>query len=103
MTYTEIQGMRKKADGFLDVLHAASGAVTAAVVTLLAGGAALGYGAGWGAAKLFSHGERDMDTIRKGYENERLKTDIGYVGSQLRNEIEQSKAQEPPKAARVLI
>lgn len=71
---------------------------------LLILGAAAAGGAGIGAfgAHITAHGKQDEDTVKKEYENERLKADVGYVASRLEDEFNRSKTAVKPKAARVL-
>ena len=68
----------------------------------LIGGAALGGGIGWGAAKLTSKSAEDIDLAKKEYQNERLKSDIGYLSGQLRQERDNMLSRQDPKAARVV-
>lgn len=74
----------------------AMGATYLIAATLLTG-----TGAGWLGAKTFSHGDSDIETVKKSYENERLKSDIGYVRGKLQQELDYNKRQEAPKAARI--
>lgn len=76
----------------------------AANVALGVLGAAAAAGAGVGAfgSYITSHGKQDEDTVKKEYENERLKADVGYVASRLEDEWNRSKTATKPKAARVL-
>ena len=53
-------------------------------------------------AQLTAHGKQDEDTVKKEYENERLKADVGYLASRLEDEFNRSKTATKPKAARVL-
>lgn len=69
---------------------------------LLGAAAASGIGIGAFGAYITSHGKRDEDTVKKEYENERLKADVGYVSSRLEDEYNRSKDAVKPKAARVL-
>lgn len=64
----------------------------------LLGGASLG----WVGSKLNAMGSQDEDTVRKGYENERLKADINYLRTKLRQENDEANRQKAPKAARIL-
>lgn len=90
----------------------AKGVTTAAETTAGAGkdialwllGAAFVGGGAIGAfgAHIMAHGKQDEDTVKKEYENERLKADVGYVSSRLTDENERAKNAVKPKAARVL-
>lgn len=67
------------------------------------GAAALSGGAiGAFGAHITAHGKQDEATVKKEYENERLKADVGYVASRLQDEFNRSKDLTKPKAARVL-
>lgn len=73
------------------------------VALYLLGAAAVAGGAiGAFGAQLTAHGKQDEDTVKKEYENERLKADVGYVASRLEDEYNRSKENTKPKAARVL-
>lgn len=50
-----------------------------------------GIGAGYGAAKLTAKGKQDTDTAKKEYENERLKSDLGYLSSKVDSEYKEFK------------
>jgi hypothetical protein len=81
---------------------ATTDAITNSALYLL-GAAAIGGGAiGAFGAQLTAHGKQDEDTVKKEYENERLKADVGYVASRLEDEYNRSKNATKPKAARVL-
>lgn len=78
-----------------------AGKLTALGSTYLLGAAMLaGSSMGWGAAKITSKGQRDIDTVKKGYDNERLKADIGYLSAKLKQE-QADALQAAPKAARI--
>jgi len=79
-----------------------SDAVTNGALYLLGAAAASGIGIGAFGAHITSHGKQDEDTVKKEYENERLKADVGYVASRLEDEYNRSKTATKPKAARVL-
>ena len=83
---------------------AAAGADAGKNIALyLLGAAAVGGGAiGAFGANITAHGKQDEDTVKKEYENERLKADVGYVASRLEDEYNRSKTATKPKAARVL-
>jgi hypothetical protein len=103
MTYKEWKGMDKKA-GFFGLIP---GAVTALgdtknlAIYLLAAAAGVGGAAGFLGAKLNAHDKQDIDTIQKEYENERLKSDLGYLSAQAKAEAEAMKNKTAPKAARI--
>ena len=71
-------------------------------VLLLAGAGLLGGGIGYTAAKLTAHGKQDLKTVKKEYENERLKADLGYLSAKTRSEYEQFQNQNKPQSARVI-
>ena len=98
---------KKAAPGFGPVMAVINSLVGGAGNLLSTGsayllGAALlaGAGTGWGISKLTSKGKRDIDTVQKGYDNERLKADIGYLAAKLKQEKAEDSI-EPPKAARI--
>lgn len=86
----------------LSGLSTSSDAVTNAALYLLGAAAIAGTGIGAFGAHITSHGKQDEDTVKREYENERLKSDIGYVSSRLEDEWNRSKSATKPKAARVL-
>ena len=112
MNLQRVQGsmMHKRATpgamAFLKSLFATGAAGTDAFTNgalYLLGAAAVGGGAiGAFGAHITSHGKQDEDTVKKEYENERLKADVGYVASRLEDEYNRSKNATKPKAARVL-
>lgn len=69
---------------------------------LIAAAVGVGTGAGWLGAKMTAHGARDMDTMRKSYENQRLRADIGYLKSKVQQEHDATKQQNDVRSARVL-
>lgn len=73
-----------------------------AISVFTAATVAAGLGLGWTTAKLTSHGPQDADVLRMGYENERLKNDLGYVAARTRHEHEASKLSRDTRAARIL-
>lgn len=76
------------------------GAMGAAYLIAAAMGA--GVGAGYLGAKLTAHGDRDMDTMKKSYENQRLRADIGYLKGRVQQESEAAKRKQDAQSARVL-
>ena len=84
------------------VFGAGSGAIHNSALTILGAAAAAGVGIGAFGAHITAHGKQDEDTVKKEYENERLKADVGYVASRLEDEFNRSKTAVKPKAARVL-
>lgn len=62
-----------------------------------------GVGAGWLGAKFMAHGDRDIDTMKKSYENQRLRADIGYLKGRVRQEADAAKNKTQAQSARVLI
>ena len=103
MRYNDWKGLEKKAGLFGLV----PGAVTALgdtknlAIYLLAAAAGVGGAAGYLGAKLNSRDKQDIDTIQKEYENERLKSDLGYLSSKAKSEADTLKNQTKPKAARI--
>ena len=81
---------------------AGSDAIHNGALLILGAAAAGGIGIGAFGAHITSHGKQDEDTVKKEYENERLKADVGYVASRLEDEYNRSKTVTKPKAARVL-
>lgn len=82
---------------------AAAGAGAHNAALYLIGAAAIAGGViGAFGAQLTAHGKQDEDTVKKEYENERLKADVGYLSSRLEDEFNRSKMNNKPKAARVL-
>lgn len=109
MTYNEF----KKQAGVADIFDAGVKTVgegfsllgnigTAAAVYLLAAAAATGVGAGYTAATMTAHGKQDVDTVKKEYQNDRLKADLGYLSGKVKSEYQQFKDQQAPKPARIL-
>jgi hypothetical protein len=68
---------------------------------LLAASVLAGTAIGAGTAKLTAHGERDVDTVRKSYDNQRLMADIGYLKGKVRQEYDAQQNKTAPKAARI--
>lgn len=104
MTYTEWKGMDKKAAGPLALLPGAAAGIWGTknlAVYLLAAAGLLGGTAGFLGAKLNAKDKQDIETIQKEYENERLKSDLGYLSAKAKSEYEALQAKKPPKAARV--
>lgn len=83
-------------------LAAGTAALHNSSLFLLGSVVAGGVGIGALGAHITAHGKQDEDTVKKEYENERLKADIGYVSSRLEDEYNRSKTAVKPKAARVL-
>lgn len=71
-------------------------------VYLLAITSATGIGIGYTAAKATAHGQQDIDTMKKEYENERLKADLGYLGAKTKSEYAAFKNKTPQVSARVI-
>ena len=101
--------MHKRATGFsllakpfIGAATASSDAITNGALYLLGAAAVAGGAIGAFGAYVTSHGKQDEDTVKKEYENERLKADVGYVSSRLEDEFNRSKNTVKPKAARVL-
>lgn len=75
---------------------------TTGAVYLLALTGATGVGLGYAAAKATAHGKKDIDTVKKEYENERLKADLGYLSAKANSEYTAFKNRQAPTAARVI-
>ena len=45
--------------------------------------------------------KQDIDTIKKEYENERLKSDLGYLSAKTNQEYNAAVNKQAPKAARI--
>ena len=104
MTYTEWKGLDKKAAGPLSLLpgaFAALGGTKNLAIYLLAAAGLVGGTAGYLGAKLNAKDKQDIDTIQKEYENERLKSDLGYLSAKTREEYDKMQNQTNPKAARI--
>lgn len=105
MTYTEFKGMDKKAAGVWPwLVSGAQGLKDIGVntaVLLLAAGASVGGTAGYLGAKLNAKDKQDIDTIKKEYENERLKSDLGYLSAKTNQEYNAAVNKQAPKAARI--
>ncbi len=95
-------GVMAIAKSVLGSLGAGSDAMTNTALYLLGATALAGGGIGAFGADITAHGKQDEDTVKKEYENERLKADVGYVASRLEDEWNRSKTATKPKAARVL-
>lgn len=70
---------------------------------LIAAAMAGGAGIGWAGAKFLAHGDRDIDTAKKSYENQRLRADIGYLKGRVQQEADAAKRKTQAQSARVLI
>lgn len=70
---------------------------------LIAAAMSAGAGAGWLGAKFTAHGDRDIDTAKKSYENQRLRADIGYLKGRVQQEADAAKRKQQPQSARVII
>ena len=104
MNYTEWKGMDKKAAGPLTLLPGAATAIGGTknlAIYLLAAAGLVGGTAGYLGAKLNAKDKQDIDTIQKEYENERLKSDLGYLSAKAKAEYETLQNNKAPKAARV--
>ena len=102
----KVYGIKKKAfvtQAVGDAANAAVGIGTTGSVYLLALAATAGLGVGYVGAKMSAHGKQDIDTVKKEYENERLKADLGYLKGKTESEYEAFKRAKDPKAARVFV
>ena len=105
MNYKEWKGLDKKASPITSLISGfgalGSGVGQNAAVLLLAAAAGVGGLGGYLTAKLNAHDTQDIDTIQKEYENERLKSDLGYLTAKTKYEYEQQKNRKQPKAMRM--
>jgi len=101
MKYNEWKALDKKAN-LVSILPGAILGSKNLAVYLLAAAGLTGAGAGYIGAKLNAHDKQDIDTIQKEYENERLKSDLGYLSAKTKSEYERLQNQTKPKAARVI-
>lgn len=101
MTYKEsIEAMRKQAgwtEPFIGGVKILGDAAQSAGAMLIAASLMTGVGTGWLASKLTSKGKVDMENARRGYENERLKADIGYLKGRIEQEHAAQKRKQAPK------
>lgn len=103
MTYNEWKGLDKKATP-LSLLPGVAAGVWGTknlAVYLLAAAGLVGGTAGFLGAKLNAKDKQDIDTIQKEYENERLKSDLGYLSAKAKAEYEALQNKKEPKAARI--
>lgn len=100
MKYTDWKQMNKQA-AFLPAAAMALGDSKNIAIYLLAAAAGVGGMAGYLGAKLNAKDKQDVDTIQKEYENERLKSDLGYLSAKAKSEYDALQAKQPPKAARI--
>ena len=108
MTYKEWKSLNKTASMDKKALPAFLAAIPAVfdvggwfAAALLAAAGGVGGSAGWMAAKLNAHDKQDIGTIQKEYENERLKSDLGYLTAQANKELEAKKDKTKQKAVRM--
>lgn len=103
MTYNQWKGLDKKATP-LSILPGAAAGIWGTknlAVYLLAAAGLLGGTAGYLGAKLNAKDKQDIDTIQKEYENERLKSDLGYLSAKTKEEYDAQQNKVAPKAARI--
>lgn len=79
----------------------AQGATNAALLSLGVN-SALGIGGGALLAKATSKGQQDVDDIKKEYEAERLKTDIGELQTKINQEAKMRKKMQQPQSMRMV-
>ena len=101
MTYNEFKGMDKKAWNLMTAIRGMADIPINTAVLLLAAGASVGGTAGYLGAKLNAKDKQDIDTIKKEYENERLKSDLGYLSAKTNQEYNAAANKQAPKAARI--
>jgi hypothetical protein len=106
MNYNEFKGMQKQALNLANLVGAGVEAFgqlgSFGATVLIAALAGTGGAAGWGLAKMHAKDSQDINTIQKEYENERLKSDIGYLATKLTSEYDAWKNKQAPKPARVI-
>lgn len=106
MNYTNWKGMEKKAVGIGPALSAGVEAFanmgSFAATLLIASLAGTGGAFGWGLSKLNAKDAQDIKTVQKEYENERLKSDLGYLAAKTTSEYDAWKNKQAPKPARVI-
>ena len=109
MKYNEWKGLNKEATSVLGnagkYLMAGFGGLSdvgaQSLILLLAAAGSVGGTAGYIGAKLNAKDKQDIDTIQKEYENERLKSDLGYLTAKTNDEYNKLQNQTKPKAARI--
>lgn len=100
--------MRKQAifgdllPSFSDIHRLAADVLATSSSYLLAAAMGVGGTAGYLGAKMTAHGDRDIDTARKSYDNQRLRADLGYLSGKVRQEFDAQQRQQAPKPARVI-
>ena len=106
MNYTEFKGMDKQAINLASLVGAGVEAFgqlgSFGATVLIAALAGTGGALGWGAAKMNAKDAQDIKTIQKEYENERLKSDLGYLAAKTTSEYDAWKNKQAPKPARVI-
>ena len=94
----------KQGSGFgASIIDALSQLGAMGVILLAATTGTTGIGIGYVAAKATAHGNQDIETSKKEYENERLKADLGYLSTKTMSEYDEFKKRQAPKPARVII
>ena len=76
--------------------------LTNAAMLSLGVNSALGIGGGALLAKATSKGQQDVDDIKKEYEAERLKTDIGEIQTKMNQEARQRRKMQAPQSMRMV-
>ncbi len=101
--------LNKQASVTTALTDMATGLANGATELLATGGVYLlaltgltGIGIGYATAKATAHGNKDIDTIKKEYENERLKADLGYLSAKTKSEYADFKNRQQPNSARVI-
>ena len=110
--YSDIVGMRKKADlvssatGALgNMLNGGIGGLGAAAYILLAATAPFGIATGAIGAKMNAADETDENDVQLQYDNRRMNSDIGYLKARIREEAApmlRGTYAEPAKSVRML-
>lgn len=88
--------------GITDLFSTGAEMSATAATMLLATAVAAGTGIGWVGSRATAHGPQDADALRLGYENERLRSDIGYLRAKVEQEHTSNKLRGDQKGARVL-
>lgn len=84
-----------------NIVNAAGDLTAMGAAYVVAAAVAGGAGAGWLAAQATAKGTQDYSTARKGYENEALSSDIGYLTSRIKQERDARRRKQAPKSMRV--
>jgi len=93
----------KRADGAIaGTMQLLGNLASLGYAQLLAAAVLTGGGLGYVSAKLSAHGDADINTARKSYQNERTLADIGYVKTKLDDEYNDKKRLNKEKPMRMV-